>query len=146
MTVAFLSQVRIDPVALRQSLERREAGAVVVFEGRVRNHHAGRSVLGLEYSAHAAVAEVNWRELKARALAEFEVAAIRAQHRVGGLDIGDCAVWIGVAAAHRAPAFAACQWLIDAIKRELPIWKREHYADGTVGWRHDVSAEQHAAI
>ncbi len=146
MTVEFLSPVRIDTAALRRSLERREAGAVVVFEGMVRNHHAGRSVLRLEYSAHAMVAEAIWRDLQASALAEFQVAAVRARHRVGELGIGDCAVWIGVAAAHRAPAFAACQWLIDAIKRELPIWKREHYADGTVEWRHDASAALNAAI
>jgi len=138
MTESFLSPIPIDAVASRRSLERSEAGAVVVFEGTVRDHHAGRPVLRLEYSAHVAVAESAWQELQARTLAEFEVVALRGYHRVGTLAIGECAVWIGVAAAHRAPAFAASQWLIDAIKRELPIWKREHYADGTVEWRHEV--------
>ena len=142
----MLSADSIDLGSMRQSLERREAGAVVVFEGTVRDHHAGRSVLRLEYSAHRAVVETAWQDLQSRALADFDVVAIRARHRIGALGIRDCAVWVGVAAAHRVPAFAACQWLIDAIKRELPIWKREHYADGTVEWRHDVVEPRKAAI
>lgn len=146
MNLSFLSPIPIDTVASRRCLERRAAGAVVVFEGTVRDHHEGRSVVRLEYSAHGAVAESVWRDLEARARAEFEVVAIGAQHRVGTLAVGECAVWIGVAAAHRAPAFAACHWLIDAIKRDMPIWKREHYSDGAVDWRHDVVEPPSAPI
>ena len=133
----FLSTTPLATADLRRSLESATAGAVVVFEGVVRNHHDGRAVVRLEYSAFEAVVEAEWRRLEEQARAGFEITAVVGRHRLGTLAIGECAVWIGVAAAHRAAAFAACQWLIDEVKRELPIWKREHYADGSVHWRHE---------
>ncbi|MEO6065260.1 MAG: molybdenum cofactor biosynthesis protein MoaE [Lysobacterales bacterium] len=141
LSAAFLSATPLDTAELRRSLERFSAGAVVVFEGVVRDHHEGKSVLRLEYSAFEAAVEVAWSKLRENALANFDVTAIAGQHRVGTLDIGESAVWIGVAAAHRGAAFAACQWLIDEAKRELPIWKREHYADGNIQWRHEVALD-----
>lgn len=139
--VLFLSAKPLVSDQLRRSLEQSSAGAVVVFEGVVRDHHQGRSVVRLEYSAFDPVVEAEWQNLRERARASFEVKAITGQHRVGTLGIGDSAVWIGVASAHRASGFAACQWLIEAIKRELPIWKKEHYADGSIDWRHDVGPD-----
>ncbi len=144
LSATFLSTTPLETVRLRRSLECVSAGAVVVFEGVVRDHHDGKSVLRLEYSAFDAAVETEWSKLRERALATFAVAAIAGQHRVGTLEIGECAVWIGVAAAHRGAAFAACHWLIDEAKRELPIWKREHYADGNIDWRHEVALDPSA--
>ncbi len=135
--VSFLSDTPLATAELRRSLEHRSAGAVVVFEGVVRAHHEGRRVTGLEYTAFDLLAESEWDRLGAAASAAHDVIEIAGRHRVGTLAVGDCAVWIGVAAVHRAPAFAACEWLINAIKRDVPIWKRERYGDGRVVWRHD---------
>lgn len=136
----FLTASRLATDALRRTLECPAAGAVVVFEGIVRDHHGGRAVARLEYSAFGPVAEVEWARLREQARERFGLAAVAGQHRVGTLEIGECAVWIGVAASHRVGAFAACQWLIDEVKAALPIWKREHYADGELAWRHDPAA------
>jgi molybdopterin synthase catalytic subunit len=144
---SFLSATPIATAELRRSLEDRSAGAVVVFEGVVRDHHEGRGVAGLEYVAFDVLAETEWRRLAAGAASRFAVVAIEGCHRTGTLGIGECAVWIGVAAAHRAAAFAACEWLIDSVKRDLPIWKREEYVDGRIDWRHDpVSGQGQSSI
>ncbi len=140
-TLRFLSAAPLATGDLRHSLERDSAGAVVVFEGIVRDHHDGRAVSRLEYSAFEAVAESEWARLRELARERFGLASVAGMHRLGTLEIGECAVWIGVASSHRAQAFAACQWLIDEIKTGLPIWKREHYADGQVDWRHDPASE-----
>lgn len=110
------------------------AGGFVTFEGRVRNHNEGRSVLAIEYEAFVEMAESQGEALLVEALNRFDVLDARAIHRIGRLEIGDVAVWIGVSAVHRADAFRACEWIIDEIKERLPIWKKEHYAGGDSGW------------
>lgn len=112
----------------------RAAGGFVAFEGRVRDHNDGRPVRALAYEAYAAMAEKQGNELLAEALRRFNILEARAIHRVGPLEIGDTAVWVGVAAAHRGDAFAACAWLMDEIKVRLPIWKKEEYAGGDAEW------------
>lgn len=124
----------IDAVALRRALVDPAAGAAVCFEGCVRNHHGGESVVALEYEAHAGIAAKEGEAILAEARARFHVIAVHAQHRVGRLEIGDCAVWVGVAAAHRGAAFDACRYVIDELKARLPVWKKEHYAHGESGW------------
>ncbi len=136
---AFISAAKFDTLDLRAALVQSGAGAVVVFEGVVRDHHAGRAVVGLEYSAFEPLAQSGWLQLCDRATREHEISRVVGRHRVGALEIGDCAVWVGVAAAHRSAAFAACEWLIAAIKAELPVWKFERYADGPGAWRHEAS-------
>ena len=110
------------------------AGACVTFEGRVRNHHEGKSVLSLEYEAFVPLAQSEGEKIIQEALERFNIIDVRAIHRHGYLNIGETAVWVGVIAAHRKDAFKACQYVIDEIKHRLPIWKKEHYTDGHSGW------------
>lgn len=131
-----LSVQALDVPALRGELQREQAGAFASFEGWVRNHNDGRSVAGLRYEAYAALAATEGERILAEAMSRFEIVDVRCVHRVGELAIGDLAVWVGVSAAHRDAAFAACRWIIDEIKANVPIWKHERYADGEAGWLH----------
>jgi molybdopterin synthase catalytic subunit len=124
----------IDPAARKRELERDSAGACVTFEGWVRNHNEGEAVQALEYEAHVGLAEKEGARIVAEALERFGVTAIVCEHRVGKLAIGDCAVWVGVSADHRGAAFDACRYVIDETKARVPIWKKEHYANGATGW------------
>ncbi|MGN6743096.1 MAG: molybdenum cofactor biosynthesis protein MoaE [Amnibacterium sp.] len=107
-------------------------GALVTFSGVIRDHDGGRGVSGLDYSAHPE-AERFLAEVCGR-IAERTGLTVGAAHRVGALGIGDVALVAAVAAAHRAEAFAACSDLVDRIKAEVPIWKRQHFAEGTSEW------------
>jgi molybdopterin synthase catalytic subunit len=129
-----LTNKPIDAAALRAELENAAAGACVAFEGIVRNHNDGRSVLRLEYEAYPALANKEGEDIVRAALEKFGILGAACVHRVGPLEIGGMAVWVGVAAAHRGAAFDACRYIIDEVKRRVPIWKREFYADGTVEW------------
>ena len=124
----------IDPVLLKRWLEADEAGACVTFEGWVRDHNDGAPVLALEYEAHGAIAVQEGSRIVAEARDRFALVTVHCVHRVGKLAIGDCAVWVGVSAAHRGAAFEACRYVIDETKRRVPIWKKEHYASGASGW------------
>lgn len=134
MSAIRLVSDAIDPRALAAELTDRRAGALVTFEGWVRDHHGGRAVSHLVYEAYPALAEAESREIVSEALARFAVRRVLCVHRVGRLGVGELAVWIGVTAEHRGPAFRACEHVIDAIKARLPIWKHEHFADGTSEW------------
>src|SRR3546814_13671847 len=112
------------------------AGAYAGFEGRVRNHNDGRAVDGLHYEAYAALAEAEGERVLSEALERFDILDARCVHRTGDLVIGDIAVWVGVTAAHRDAAFAACRHIIDEVKARVPIWKRERYAEGGEDWLH----------
>jgi molybdopterin synthase catalytic subunit len=129
-----LSATPIDPAALRAGMADRRAGGFVTFEGWVREMNEGRQVIRLEYEAFAALAEKEGARILAEAIREYGVFDIRCVHRVGRLELGDLAVWIGVSAQHRTAAFAACRRVIDEVKSRVPIWKKEHYADGDSGW------------
>ena len=131
-----LSETPIDAAALRITLEDPAAGGCVTFEGWVRNHNEARAVTRLDYQAFAPLAEGEGEAILAEATARFALRAARCVHRVGALAIGDMAVWVGVSADHRDAAFAACRWIVDEVKRRVPIWKNEHYADGESGWLH----------
>ena len=131
-----LSETPIDAGAMRIALEDRAAGGCVTFEGWVRNHNDSRAVTRLDYQAFAPLAEDEGEAVVAEATTRFALRAARCVHRVGALAIGDMAVWVGVSADHRDAAFAACRWIIDEVKRRVPIWKNEHYADGESGWLH----------
>jgi molybdopterin synthase catalytic subunit len=129
-----LTDQPIDAAALRAGLESAAAGACVTFEGIVRNHNDGRSVLRLEYEAYPALANKEGADILAAALEKFDILGAICVHRTGPLEIGGMAVWVGVVAAHRGEAFDACRFIIDTVKHRVPIWKREFYADGTVEW------------
>jgi molybdopterin synthase catalytic subunit len=117
------------------------AGGFVTFEGRVRDHNHGRSVHGIEYEAYAEMAVREGEALIAETLQRFDVLAAAAIHRTGHLNVGDVAVWVGVAAAHRGEAFRACEFIMDEIKKRLPIWKKEQYTDGEREWVAVAAAE-----
>lgn len=129
-----LSEASIDPAALKVELLDATAGAAVTFEGWVRNHHGGEAVSALEYEAYGPVAEAEGSRILEEALSRFEIVTAFGRHRTGLLQIGDCAVWVGVSAAHRGAAFDACRFIIDELKDRVPIWKKEHYAAGPAGW------------
>ena len=124
----------LDVESLRLSLENFSAGALVTFEGRVRNQNEGREVLALEYEAHVPLAEKEGGEILKEALAKFGILEIVCLHRVGKLALGDVAVWVGVIAKHRKAAFKACEFVIDEVKHRVPIWKKEHYSSGQAEW------------
>jgi len=131
-----LSETPIDAAALMLGLARHEAGACVAFEGRVRDSNEGRSVRRLDYQAYAPLAASEGMRILDEARQRFAILEARCVHRTGALAIGDLAVWVGVAAAHRGAAFEACRYIIDEGKARVPIWKNEHYADGESGWLH----------
>jgi molybdopterin synthase catalytic subunit len=131
-----LSSVPFEIAPLRDALEDARAGAFAAFEGRVRNRNDGRSVDGLHYAAYEALAETEGERVLTEAIERFEVLDARCVHRTGDLAIGDLAVWVGVTAAHRDAAFAACRYVIDEVKARVPIWKRERYTEGEEHWRH----------
>lgn len=106
------------------------SGALVVFGGTVRNHHEGRGVTRLEYSAYAPLAETLIRAIEQDAVARFKVHYCRVVHRTGALGIGATAIYAVVRAAHRREAFAAAQYAVDRVKHEAPMWKEEFYDDG----------------
>ena len=136
MTRFSLAQTPIDTATLRARLLDARVGGYASFEGWVRNHNADRAVLGLRYEAYAALAESEGEKILAEAMAKFVVLDARCVHRVGDLAIGELAVWVGVSAAHRDAAFAACRYIIDEVKARVPIWKHERYAEGDAGWLH----------
>ena len=133
MSAAYLTDAVIDPAALMREVHSFERGGIVSFAGVVRNHHAGREVIRLEYSAYGAMAEAECARIVAEAEARWPVAVALA-HRIGVVPIGENAVLVVAAAAHREDAFEACRHVIDAVKSRVPIWKREYYADGSVAW------------
>ena len=123
---------KIDVSGFVDSVRRPEDGAVVVFEGTVRNHTRGRRTLYLDYEAYEAMAIKQMDELVTTASEKFAIDQARIVHRLGRMEIGETSVLIVVSAAHRAPAFDACRFLIDTLKKTVPIWKKEYFADGAV--------------
>jgi len=109
-----------------------EDGAAVVFEGVVRNNTRGRDTLYLDYEAYESMALKQMESLAEQALADFKIRDVALVHRLGRLGVGETSVLIVVASAHRAAAFDACRWLIDTLKRTVPIWKKEHFEDGAI--------------
>lgn len=122
----------IDSRAIAAQLQQPEDGAVVVFEGVVRNHSRGRKTLFLDYEAYEEMALKEIESLRQKALAQFQVRDAAIVHRLGRLQIGETSVLIVVLSAHRAAAFDACRWLIDTLKRTVPIWKKEYFEGGAV--------------
>jgi molybdopterin synthase catalytic subunit len=114
-------------------VRRDDAGAVVVFEGRVRDHDHGRRVVSLRYEGHPE-ADLILREVVSAARERPGVLGVAALHRVGELAVGDLAFVAAVSAAHRGEAFAACAWLVDAVKEQLPVWKLQRFDDGSEEW------------
>jgi molybdopterin synthase catalytic subunit len=120
-TAEILAQIRSGP-----------DGAVCTFEGIVRDHTRNRATLYLDYEAYRDMALAQMQQLAAEALTRFAIRDVALLHRLGRIQIGETSVLIVVAAAHRGPAFEACRWLIDTLKKQVPIWKKETFVDGAV--------------
>lgn len=123
---------RIDAHTTVMNLERPEDGALVVFDGMVRNNTQGRRTMYLIYESYEEMALEQMRALAARAVADFAIRDVAIVHRLGRIEVGESSVLIAVASAHRAAAFDACRWLIDTLKKTIPIWKKEFFEDGAV--------------
>ncbi len=139
----YLTNAVIDPRARARAMANAHSGGFVSFEGWVRNHHQGRGVIGLSYHSYQEMALSEGAAICRQANERFDVDAVECVHRLGDLGIGDCAVWVGISAAHRAAAFAACEYIIDQIKLHVPIWKHEAYADGHSEWVGCVGCHSH---
>lgn len=130
--VTALTRVPVDAEFMIASAKQGEDGAVVVFDGIVRNNTRGRTTLYLDYEAYEEMALRQMDELGREARSKFGVRQVIIIHRLGRLQIGETSVLVIVSSAHRAQAFDACRWLIDTLKKTVPIWKKETFADGTV--------------
>ena len=122
----------VDTSAVTRSLQSGEDGALVIFEGIVRDNARGKSVRFLEYEAYEPMALKKLEEVGAMTKSKFDIRDIAIVHRLGHMDVGECSTLIVIAAAHRVEAFDACRFAIDTIKQIVPIWKKEFYADGEV--------------
>jgi molybdopterin synthase catalytic subunit len=136
MSVVRLVALRASELSLdevRAAVADPAAGGIAFFAGAVRNEDHGREVTGLSYSAHPS-AEAELRRVATEIAEKFRLQAVAAVHRVGDLAVGDLAVVVAVACAHRAEAFDACRALIDELKATVPIWKHQQFADGESEW------------
>lgn len=124
----------LDPAALLDAVGGASAGAAVLFVGTVRNANDGRAVSGLEYSAYLPMAERELAQIVGEAAEHYGTGAIAVEHRVGQLEVGEASVAIAVSHAHRGPAYDASRYIIEELKRRLPVWKREGYSDGSREW------------
>ena len=122
----------IDRDQVVRSVASPRAGAVVTFEGVVRDHARGKTVTHLFYEAYPEMAETEMARIREQALERWPLQGLAIVHRTGRLAIGESSVFIAVASAHRADAFEACRFVIDTLKTSVPIWKKEHYQDGEV--------------
>jgi molybdopterin synthase catalytic subunit len=122
----------IDPVALAAYVRGNGDGAMVIFDGFVRDHSKNRRTLYLQYEAYEPMALAKIQEIAAYLHNQFPIHRIAMVHRLGRLEIGETSVYIAVSAAHRAAAFDACRYAIDTLKRTVPIWKKEYFEDGSM--------------
>jgi molybdopterin synthase catalytic subunit len=145
MKAFAIVDVAIDADALERLVAHPSAGAVVRFDGVVRDHNEGRAVTRLEYEAYASMAVAEMERIAAEITSDLPGVRIAAHHRVGSLVVGDVAIVCVASAVHRADAFDAARRLIDRIKERVPIWKREHGPDGPywVGWQDARCGHEH---
>ena len=136
------STAEIDTLDLRAELSDPSCGGYAAFEGWVRDHNEGHRVLRLDYEAFEPLAVREGERIIAEARVRFGIRGALCVHRLGALELGHIAVWVGVTATHRDEAFRACRYIIDEVKHRLPIWKKEHYLSGDSGW---VNCERCAA-
>jgi Molybdopterin converting factor, large subunit len=132
--VARLTRSAIDPAALLEKVARPRHGAILLFLGVVREVNEGRPVTGIEYSAYEAMAARELTAIAEEALARFDATDVAIEHRLGELALEEASVGIAVAHPHRGVAYDASRWVIEELKRRVPIWKRERYTDGTREW------------
>ena len=130
--VVEIVRERIDAGRVAAEMKAGADGAVCVFDGIVRDNTRGRRTLYLEYEAYEEMALTQMRGLAAEAVTKFGVREVAVVHRLGRLEVGETSVLVVVACAHRGAAFEACRWVIDSLKKTVPIWKKEFFEDGAV--------------
>lgn len=131
-----LTTDRIDVAAVLDRVQSTRAGAVVLFLGTAREFTGDRQTRSLEYECYREMAEQELAALEARALGQWPLVACALVHRIGPVPLGEASVAVAVSSPHREAAFAAGRWLIDTLKQSVPIWKKEHWTDGTSEWVH----------
>ena len=124
----------IDDQRLKDFLQDEQCGALATFEGWVRNHNNESQVTSLTYYGYEKLAINQGKRIIEEAKRLFDIENAVAIHRIGALEIGDMAVWVGVSSKHRYPAFDACKWILDTIKADIPVWKQEFYQDEPSKW------------
>jgi molybdopterin converting factor subunit 1 len=129
---AFITREKIDTQGTIEAVKRPEDGAAVMFDGVVRDNTRGRRTLYLDYEAYEEMALKQLESLAGQAIANYKIRDVAIVHRLGRLEIGETSVLIVVSSAHRGPAFDACRWIIDTLKKTVPIWKKEYFEDGAV--------------
>ncbi len=132
-----MAELTRDPIPVERLLAeaaRPDCGAIALFLGATRDRHDGRQVVRLAYEAYEPMALAALDSLEREAVGRFEVAVCRIVHRLGEVPLAEASVAVVVAAGHRAPAFEACRWAMDELKRTVPIWKKEFYIEGGEGW------------
>jgi len=129
-----ITDEKIDGHALLEEVRCASAGAVVTFEGRVREENDDRSVESLSYEIYPELARTTAEEMMDEVKSEEDVERVAIATRTGSLQVGEASIWIAVSAAHRKEAFRTCEWLIDEIKQRLPVWKKEVYENGEETW------------
>ena len=132
-----MAELILEPIAIQAllaSAARPDCGAVALFLGTTRDHHDGRRVARLAYEAYEPMARDALAAIEREAAERFAIAACRIVHRLGEVPLAEASVAVVVTAAHRAAAFDACRWAMDTLKRTVPIWKKESYAEGGEGW------------
>jgi molybdopterin synthase catalytic subunit len=132
--VAELVQGPIDVSGLLAKAARSDCGALAMFLGTTRDHHDGRRVVRLAYEAYPPMARAALDRLERESCARYDIASCHIIHRLGEVPVAEPSVVVVVAAAHRGPAFEACRWAMDELKRTVPIWKKEHFAEGGAEW------------
>ncbi len=125
-------QDQIDREAVARLVSSPEAGALVTFEGTIRNHARGKKVTHLYYEAYSEMAQRALEKIRSESMRRWPIEAMAIVHRLGRMEIGESSVCIAVSSTHRADAFEACRFAIDSLKTKVPIWKKEHYKEGEV--------------
>jgi molybdopterin synthase catalytic subunit len=146
MISSALTREPIDVTRLISIAASNDAGALSLFVGTVRDINGGRRVLRIEYTAYEAMAETELARIVSEAAGRFDITALAVEHRIGTLELGDASVAIISAAPHRRAAIACTGHVIDEIKKRVPIWKREHYADGTREWVDPTKVAANVAV
>lgn len=144
MWVEILDE-ELPSAAVIAEMKKGEDGAMCVFDGTVRNNTRGRATLHLDYEVYREMALEQMKTLAAEAIVRFGVRDVALLHRVGRLVVGETSVLVVVASAHRAAAFEACRWLIDTLKKQVPIWKKETFVDGAV-WASGEAFPENVAL
>ena len=129
-----ISHESLERIDLKGMMSNSRAGALVCFEGKVRNHNEGQEVVSLEYECFEELARKEGKKIITRAQEKFDILEARCIHRIGKLNISEIAVWVGVLAEHRYEAFRGCEYIIDQVKLVVPIWKKEYYSNGDSDW------------